>query len=138
MLEPAKIAGWLLSPLSLALLLWGLAMWLLWSGHRRLGLGVGLLTETGLWAVATPLAGHTLAYPLERRVPALLAEQVPLADALVLLGGALSGAHPPERPSFDLGRCADRVWHAAALFRRARLPGCWSRVAISQVRRECR
>lgn len=101
----------------LALVLWTLALALVWRGHRRLGLGVGLLVVLGLWAVATPLVATGLAYPLERRFPAVLAEQAPQADAIVLLGGALSGARPPERPSFNLGGGADRVWHAAALFK---------------------
>jgi len=44
-------------------------------------------------------------------------DQAPQADAIVLLGGGLSGARPPERPGFDLGSAADRVWYAAALFK---------------------
>lgn len=116
MFELAKLVGWLLSPLVLALLLLGVALLLTWRGYRRFGLGAGLTALLGLWAVATPLVATALAYPLERRFPAVLAEQAPQADAIVLLGGALGGARPPERPSFDLGGGADRVWHAAALF----------------------
>lgn len=122
MFELAKFVGWLLSPLVLALLFFGMALLLIWRGYRRLGLGVGLAALLGLWAVATPLLATALAYPLERRFPAVLAEQAPQADAIVLLGGALSGARPPERPSFDLGSGADRVWHAAALFKAGRAP----------------
>lgn len=117
MFELAKIAGWMLSPLVLALVLWTLALALVWRGRRRLGLGVGLLVVLGLWVVATPLVATALAYPLERRFPAVLAEQAPQADAIVLLGGGLSGARPPVRPSFNLRGGADRVWHAAALFK---------------------
>jgi uncharacterized SAM-binding protein YcdF (DUF218 family) len=117
MFELAKLGGWLLSPLVLALLFGVVAFGLAWRGQQRLGLGMGLLAVLGLWVVATPLAAHGLANSLERRFPAVLAAQVPQADAIVLLGGALSGARPPERPSFDLGSGADRVWHAAALFK---------------------
>ena len=60
-----------------------------------------------MWAIATPLVANRLAYSLERRFPAVLADQAPQADAIVLLGGALSGARPPERPSFDLGSAAE-------------------------------
>ena len=120
MFELAKVTGWLLSPLALALVLWVLVLVLVWRGYRRLGLAVGLLVVLGLWTVATPLVATGLAYPLERRFPAVLADQAPQADAIVLLGGALSGARPPERPSFDLGAGADRVWHAAALFKAGR------------------
>lgn len=117
MFELAKLVGWLLSPLVLALLLGTLSLGLVWRGHRRLGAGAGLLAVMGLWVVATPLVANCLAYPLERRFPAVLADQAPQADAIVLPGGALGGARPPERPSFDLGGGADRVWHAAALFK---------------------
>ncbi len=67
--------------------------------------------------MATPLMAVGLAYSLERRFPAVFADQAPQADAIVLLGGALGGARPPERPTFNLGGGADRVWHAAALFK---------------------
>lgn len=122
MFELAKLAGWLLSPLVLALLVGAAALLLVWRGYRRLGLSAGLFAVTGLWVVATPWVANSLAYPLERRFPAVLAEQAPQADAIVLLGGALRGARPPERPSFDLGRGADRVWHAAALFHAGKAP----------------
>lgn len=122
MFELAKLVGWLLSPLVLALLFFALALLLIRRGHRRLGLGVGLTVLFGLWVAATPLLATALAYPLERRFPAVLAEQAPRADAIVLLGGALGGARPPERPNFDLGGGADRVWHAAALFHAGKAP----------------
>lgn len=109
--------GWLLSPLSLALALWGLTLLLAWRRRWLLAIGLGLFGLMGLWAVATPFVAHALAYRLESRFPALLADQAPKADAILVLGGALAGASPPLRPSFDLGSAADRVWHAAALFR---------------------
>lgn len=116
MFELAKIVGWLLSPLVLAILTGAAALLLVWRGYRHLGLGAGLLAVSGLWVVATPWVATALAYPLERRFPAVFVEQSPQADVIMLVGGALGGARPPERPSFDLGRGADRVWHAAALF----------------------
>lgn len=122
MFELAKLVGWLISPLVLALLIIGAALLLAWRGYRRLGLGAGLLAVLGLWTIATPLVAVSLAYPLERRFPAVLADQAPRADAIVILGGALGGARPPERPGFDLGGAADRVWHAAALFKAGKAP----------------
>lgn len=117
MFELGKVVGWLLSPLVLVLALWALGAVLSWRGHRRLGLAAGLFAVLGLWVISTPLVANRLAHSLERRFPAVLADQAPQADAIVLLGGALSGARPPERPSFDLGSAADRVWYAAALFK---------------------
>ena len=120
--ELGKVVGWLLSPLTLALVCWILGLLLVWRRRLRLGLVVGALGAVWLWAVSTPLVAHSLAHQLERRYPAVLREQTPRADAIVVLGGALSGAFPPERPTFDLGSAADRVWHAAALYRAGKAP----------------
>lgn len=37
--------------------------------------------------------------------------------AILLLGGATSPASPPQRPHPDLGSAADRMWHAARLYK---------------------
>jgi uncharacterized SAM-binding protein YcdF (DUF218 family) len=58
-----------------------------------------------------------MAHALERRYPALPVAQAPHADAALVLGGVVGAAQPPERPHFNLGSAADRVWHAAALQR---------------------
>lgn len=122
MFELGKIVGWLLSPLSLALTLWLLALGLVWRGRGRHGLGAGLLGVLGLWVAATPWVAHALTHHLERQFPALPVEQAARADAIVVLGGALAGASPPARPTFDMSSAADRVWHAAALFRAGKAP----------------
>lgn len=113
----AKVAGWALSPLVIALALWAVALWLGWRGRRRSGAVLGLAGFIGLWVVATPWMAHHLAQGLEQRFPAIPVARAPVADAILVLGGALGGASPPVRPSFDLGSAADRIWHAAALFR---------------------
>lgn len=115
--ELSKVVGWLLAPLTFVLLCWAAALLLLWRGRFRLVVGAALCGVMGLWIVATPYFAHTLASQLESRYPALPVAQSPRADAILVLGGALAGASPPLRPSFDMGSAADRVWHAAALFR---------------------
>lgn len=122
MFELGKVVGWFLSPLALALACLGLALLLDWLKRPLAGLLVGLLGFAGLWSVSTPLVAHALAHRLEAQFPAMLAEQSPNADAIVILGGALAGASPPERPVFDLGSAADRVWFAAALYRAGKAP----------------
>lgn len=122
MFELAKLVGWLSAPLSLAILLWLLALLLIWRGRRSQGLALGMFAAVGFWVVATPWVANALAYSLERRFPALTADEVPRADAMVVLGGALSGAYPPERPNFDMGAGADRVWYAAELYRAGKAP----------------
>jgi uncharacterized SAM-binding protein YcdF (DUF218 family) len=43
-------------------------------------------------------------------------------DAIVVLGGGIAAAHPPERPNPDLTDNADRIWQAARLWRRGAAP----------------
>ena len=111
-----------MSPLVIVLVFWGLALWLVWCGRFRSGLVVGLLCIFGLWTMALPMVAHTLTYQLEKQYPAKVVDQLPQADAIVLLGGALSGSNPPERPNFDLGSAADRVWYAATLYLAGKVP----------------
>jgi uncharacterized SAM-binding protein YcdF (DUF218 family) len=47
----------------------------------------------------------------------LRASDLPSADAIIVLGGAVTPAQPPERPTFVLGESSTRVLHAAALYR---------------------
>ncbi len=106
MFELGKVVGGLLSPLSLALALWGLALLLVWRRRWRLAIGLGLVGLLGLWAVVTRFVAHALVHRLESRFPALPVDRAPQSDAILVLGGALAGASPPLRPSFDLGSAA--------------------------------
>ncbi len=117
MFELAKIVGWLLSPLTMVLGLWVLALLAFRSRRAALALGAGLLGLLGLWTLSMPMVAHTFSHHLETRFPALPVDEIAAGDALVVLGGAVSVARPPLRPHFDLGSAADRVWHAADLYR---------------------
>lgn len=117
MYEVAKAVGYLLSPLTLVMILWLAAGWCLAAGRRRLALGLAVLAFTGLWAASMPVVAQALNGPLERRYPAVTLEATPTADAIVILGGAVVGRHPPQRPFLGLHSASSRVWHAAELFR---------------------
>jgi uncharacterized SAM-binding protein YcdF (DUF218 family) len=52
----------------------------------------------------------------ERRAPACC------YDAIMVLGGAIRVAHPPERPFPELHDGSDRIWQAARLYRRGVAP----------------
>ena len=93
------------------------ALLLAWRGWRRAGSVVAALCLTGLWLASTPWLAWTLAVSLEGRYPPLTADETPVADAVLVLGGALAAANPPLRPQMNLGSSADRVWHAGALYR---------------------
>jgi uncharacterized SAM-binding protein YcdF (DUF218 family) len=112
----AKVAGYLLSPLTLVLGL-GLAAGLCLALRRRgLAGALAFTAFAALWVASTPALGVWLVGRLEARYPALTVQQTASADAILVLGGALSGASPPRRPTFNLGPSAGRVWHAAALY----------------------
>ncbi|MDP3673069.1 MAG: YdcF family protein [Telluria sp.] len=117
MFELSKIAGLLLSPLT-----WVLALWFLGGAsfvlrRKRWAAGFACTGFLTLWVASLPVVAHALAAPLEEEYPALTAQASPSADAILVLGGALSGASPPRRPTFSLGPAAGRVWHTAQLYR---------------------
>lgn len=115
--EVNKIVGGLVSPLMLALLGGLLAWGLAWRGRRRAGLALAALCLGGLWLVSTPWVAWALAMPLESQHPPVPAAASPVADAVLVLGGAMAAALPPEQPHLSFGMAADRVWHAASLYR---------------------
>jgi uncharacterized SAM-binding protein YcdF (DUF218 family) len=111
------VALYLLSPLSTALLLGAAAAASRLFGWRRIALVLASAGFVLLWACSTPWLADRLQADLENRYPAFTPDATPAADAILVLGGAVGGAKPPERPTPVLGPAASRVWHAAALYR---------------------
>jgi uncharacterized SAM-binding protein YcdF (DUF218 family) len=74
-----------------------------------------------VWLWATPVFSYWVRASLEARYPPVAIAALPAADAVVVLGGAISGAAPP-RLYPDLDSAADRVWHAARLFHAGKAP----------------
>lgn len=116
MFELSKIAGLLLSPLTWVLILWLVSAACFLLQRKRWAIGLACAAFATLWLASLPVVAHALAAPLEEKYPALTAQASPSADAILVLGGALSGAHPPRRPTFNLGPAAGRVWHTAQLY----------------------
>lgn len=73
-------------------------------------------------ALVHPAFSDWVRATLEQRHPPLPVEALPGADAIVVLGGGMEAARPPERLYPDLNAAADRVWHAARLFRAGKAP----------------
>jgi uncharacterized SAM-binding protein YcdF (DUF218 family) len=69
-----------------------------------------------VWAASTPVVADWLYGRLEAQYPPVAIEASPSADAAILLGGVLGQPLPPRRAP-DLGGAADRILHAARLFR---------------------
>ena len=81
-----------------------------------------LLVAVGvLWVASMPIVADYLNWTLERQYPPLAVEDTPTADAIVVLGGGISGPAPP-RLTLDLSDAADRVLHAARLYRAGKAP----------------
>ncbi|ROZ66349.1 YdcF family protein [Ramlibacter sp. WS9] len=122
MFEISKIASYLLAPLT-----WGLGLWIaagacLLLRHRRWTFVLALSGFALLWMASTPVVALALAAPLEQKYPAITAAASPSADVILVLGGALSGASPPKRPTFNIGPSAGRVWFTAELYRARKAP----------------
>jgi uncharacterized SAM-binding protein YcdF (DUF218 family) len=83
---------------------------------RRLALSSVGAAMSILWVCSTPVFANWAVASLERQYPARTIAQTPEADVAIVLGGALGQALPP-RVEVDLSGAADRVLHAAHLFR---------------------
>ncbi|MBK6006701.1 YdcF family protein [Ramlibacter ginsenosidimutans] len=116
----SKLAIALISPLGTALLLWLVGLLLL-ATARRAAISLLVLGLGWLWLWSTPVVSDSLLHHLEHRYPPRLAAALPRADAIVVLGGAVA---PPGRgmPYPNLSPAADRIWHAARVFRAGKAP----------------
>ncbi|MSP77788.1 MAG: YdcF family protein [Rhodospirillaceae bacterium] len=92
-------------------------------GWRILGrlvatLGVAQLVLMSLHPISDPLV-----VSLENRARVMAAEAPGCCyDYIVVLGGAVGAPLPPGRPDPHLTEAADRVWHAARLFKQGVAP----------------
>ncbi len=116
----SKVFSLLVFPLSLGLFLL-IAGLVLRRWRPRLGLAATLLGLLVLWVPSTPACSAWLLGSLEAPYPPQTAEAALPADAIVVLGGGLS-APAPAHPYPDLNDAADRVLHAARLYRAGKAP----------------
>jgi uncharacterized SAM-binding protein YcdF (DUF218 family) len=131
MLVLIKILTWMASPIGF--MLWGgfLGLILLWSTRWKKSakflIGASIIQ---LAIFASPVVSNSLLGALEERARELeqnnqQAELILSGNkyaAIILLGGATAPANPPKRPYPDLGGAADRMWHAARLYRQGLAP----------------
>ncbi|TJY59916.1 YdcF family protein [Sinimarinibacterium sp. CAU 1509] len=116
-----KILTVLLQPLGAALLalLFALLLW-----RRRVGLARGLTGAAlvWLWLWSMPWASEALRASLEQRYPMRAPDDLPQADAIVLLGGGIEPAAPPRRLDVDVNSGGDRMIYTAALYHAGKAP----------------
>lgn len=116
-----KLAAALISPLGLSLLLIAFCLWLLAFGWRRLALT--LLGFGWLWLLvwSLPIASGALRTALEAEYPIRPVASLPVAPAIVVLGGAMK-MPTQQQPLPALAGSSDRVWHAARLYHAGKAP----------------
>lgn len=117
----------LVSPLGTALVLWAVALLCLMLGRprggwRRLGVLAGAAGWLWLAVWSTPVASHALRARLELHAGPRAVQDVPAAAVAVVLGGGMGGARSRARPYPDMLEAADRLWHAARLYRAGKAP----------------
>jgi uncharacterized SAM-binding protein YcdF (DUF218 family) len=87
-------------------------------GLRRFGRFVAAVGIAQAIVFSLAPVADALLVPLENEARRMAAESRGCCyDAIVVLGGAVRPARPPARPDADLSESADRVWHAARLFK---------------------
>lgn len=117
----AKLLSLLVYPLSLSLLLLVLALVCSRLGWARIGFYTSLLAIGWLYLSSTALFSNFLMGTLERGYVPRAMSVIADADAIVLLGGAMRGdTHMGTLP--DLNQHADRLVHAAALYKAGKAP----------------
>ena len=115
----SKLLPALLFPVGLTILL---CLWVVCLAARRgawLPAGIAFLAAALLYAASTPLVANRLTLRLEAQNHP--AAHDPRAAAIVLLGGTMLPVTPP-RIYPETGVPADRVMHAARLWRQKRAP----------------
>lgn len=117
----SKLAIVLISPLGASLFGGVLALVVALAGRKRLAFCLGSLALVWLWFWSLPVASNWVRGYLEDQHPQVAIQDVPQAEAIVVLGGAVSPAgHGELYPNLESG--ADRVWHAARLFHASKAP----------------
>ena len=98
----------------IAVALFGVAA-CVWRGARRSAMVLSASAIALFWTGANPLVANWLMATLESQHQ-VDPRTLPQADVAIVLGGAIYSPSPPRQDP-ELGEAADRVWHAARLYR---------------------
>lgn len=95
--------------------------WVLRNRWPKLATTLFLLSTGLLWFLYSAFGPRLLLYPLEHEYPEQSAASLPRADAIVILGGALS-APSGEHTRPELNAAGDRVLFGVELYRAGKAP----------------
>lgn len=115
-----KLVWFVLNPMMLGMLMLGFGIVLQIACRNSLATAFCLMALLWFWAWSTPVSFEWLGGGLEKKYPPLRAETMPKADAIVLLGGGMGSN--TNMPYAEMWTSADRVWHAARLYKAGRAP----------------
>lgn len=116
-----KIVGAIVNPIAVSLILLAVGIVLGARGRKRLSLGFVGGGVLWLWLWSTPMLYRWIGLGLEREWPVVMAEDAPKADAIVILGGGM-GVNTNAYKYAEMWSAADRVWHAARLWKAGKAP----------------
>ena len=116
-----KIVWGMVNPFAIGMLL--LVASVLFACLRRRKTCVGLLVGgvVWLWFWSMPIVADALGMALESEFELVPVEQLPQADAIILLGGGLSAA-TNAYPYANICGAADRAWHSARIYKAGKAP----------------
>ena len=121
-----QIVGVMSDPIVLAIIGIALGVWFRRGkegAENRCRCRVVWIVLIGLWIYSMPVTSWWVTKWLESGYPVMRAEEMPEADAILVLGGGIGRPKEPcSYPYADLSEAADRVWHGARLWRAARAP----------------
>lgn len=116
-----KFIGAICNPLWVGLFLFCLGAFLLWKGKRKTGFIAAFVAFIWFCFWGSSITFQWLGGRLEKGYPIVKAEQSPKASAIVILGGGV-GSCPSVSPYPELYGAADRVLHAARLYKAGKAP----------------
>lgn len=120
-----KIVGYIVSPAGFSIILVAAAVLARMFGRRRLAGWAVVLALANFWVWSTPWMTQWMGAALEAeflvdgRVPTV--EALPEADLIELHGGGM-GSNTNVSPYAEMWTSADRVWHAARLWKAGKAP----------------
>jgi uncharacterized SAM-binding protein YcdF (DUF218 family) len=121
-----KLLTVLISPLETSLLFAIAGLMLAGFSHRKRLQSLGKLLQAfavlWLWLWSLPAMSFALIAHLESNYPAKPMVDIPTADAIVVLGGAIAPPMPPQYPYPNLNNRGDRIWQGARLYHAGKAP----------------
>lgn len=115
-----KMVGYVANPLALGMLIVMTGLTLVLLKKRKAAVWALCAALAWFWFWSMPIVGGWLVLPLEEDYPVRLAEDMPKADAIAIMGGGVWGT--TNYPYASLKDGADRAWHAARLWKAGKAP----------------